>query len=455
MKTILRNLLSVLRRFKMATLLNVLGLSVAFSAFILIMMQVDYDRNFDRGIKDVDRIFRVEVAYESGTKQAIINRPLAEAFIRSSPHILAGSLLDPWGEGAFFYTEENGVRNNFKERWMRVFPEYADIFTFDMLDGSADKLKEPNMVLLPLSLSSKLFGNQSAVGKQLHMANSKGVFTVGGVYRDFPDNSSVGNSIYYQLNPKENFQNFGNWNYMFYVRLDDPANASGLFENFKAHFDVSTLSKDFSWEGGGMSLVLNPLTEVHFDSGVTYDNAPKASKSTMLVLFAIAIVIVVIAGINFTNFSTALTPMRIKSINTQKVLGGEVSVIRMSLILEAIVISVLSFLLALLWVSLFAGTTLSALIDARIALMDYPLLLGATALIAIATGLCAGLYPAYYMTSFSPALVLKGSFGLSPKGRQMRNVLDWRAVCGFIWVDYWGGIHVFAELLYAARPVRL
>ena len=63
MKTILRNLLSVLRRFKMATLLNVLGLSVAFSAFILIMMQVDYDRNFDRGIKDVDRIFRVEVAY--------------------------------------------------------------------------------------------------------------------------------------------------------------------------------------------------------------------------------------------------------------------------------------------------------------------------------------------------------------------------------------------------------
>ncbi|MRY86018.1 ABC transporter permease [Parabacteroides distasonis] len=423
MKTILRNLLSVLRRFKMATLLNVLGLSVAFSAFILIMMQVDYDRNFDRGIKDVDRIFRVEVAYESGTKQAIINRPLAEAFIRSSPHILAGSLLDPWGEGAFFYTEENGVRNNFKERWMRVFPEYADIFTFDMLDGSADKLKEPNMVLLPLSLSNKLFGNQSAVGKQLHMVNSKGVFTIGGVYRDFPDNSSVGNSIYYQLNPKENFQNFGNWNYMFYVRLDDPANASGLFENFKAHFDVSTLSKDFSWEGGGMSLVLNPLTEVHFDSGVTYDNAPKASKSTMLVLFAIAIVIVVIAGINFTNFSTALTPMRIKSINTQKVLGGEVSVIRMSLILEAIVISVISFLLALLWVSLFSSTTLSALIDARIALMDYPLLLGATALIAIATGLCAGLYPAYYMTSFSPALVLKGSFGLSPKGRQMRNVL--------------------------------
>lgn len=423
MKTILRNLLSVLRRFKMATLLNVLGLSVAFSAFILIMMQVDYDRNFDRGIKDVDRIFRVEVAYESGTKQAIINRPLAEAFIRSSPHILAGSLLDPWGEGAFFYTEENGVRNNFKERWMRVFPEYADIFTFDMLDGSADKLKEPNMVLLPLSLSSKLFGNQSAVGKQLHMANSKGVFTVGGVYRDFPDNSSVGNSIYYQLNPKENFQNFGNWNYMFYVRLDDPANASGLFENFKAHFDVSTLSKDFSWEGGGMSLVLNPLTEVHFDSGVTYDNAPKASKSTMLVLFAIAIVIVVIAGINFTNFSTALTPLRVRSINTQKVLGSSYRILRGSLLIEAVLISLIAWLIGLWIVWGLDRTVALPFLEADLDFsVNIPVIV-VSGLIAMLTGIIAGLYPSYYVTSFPPALVLKGSFGLSPVGRKLRMVL--------------------------------
>lgn len=384
MRTILRNLLSVLRRFKMATLLNVLGLSVAFAAFILIMMQVDYDRNFDRGIKGWDYIFRVEVAYQSGEKQAVINRPLAEAFIQSSPHIEAGSLIDPWGGEVSFYTEENGTRNNFQERMTRVFPAYADVFTFDMLEGSADKLKEPAMVLLPRSLSSKLFGDRPAVGKQLRMTNSKDVFTVGGVYRDFPDNSSVGNHIYCQMNPKANFQAFSNWNYMLYVRLDDPANASGLFENFKEHFDVSTLKKGFSWEESGMYLRLNPLTDVHFDSGVTYDRTSKASKSTIQVLFAIAILIIVIAGINFTNFSTALTPMRIKSINTQKVFGGEVSVIRMSLVLEAVAISLLSFSLALFWISLFADTSLAALVDARISLPDYPLLLGGTALIAAA-----------------------------------------------------------------------
>ncbi|WP_455631480.1 ABC transporter permease [Parabacteroides sp.] len=421
MKTILRNLLSVLRRFKMATLLNVLGLSIAFAAFILIMMQVDYDRNFDREIVNADQIFRVEIADSDGTRMAIINRPLAEAFIQSSPYIVAGSLLDPWGGNTFFSVEENGVRNSYEEQWMRVFPDYTKVFEFKMLEGSSDKLKEPNIVLIPRSVARKIFGDQPAVGKRLTRSSDNANFAVGGVYEDFPDNTSVSNSIYWQLDPKENFQNFGNWNYMFYVRLNDPEKADGLFENFKEHFDVSTLSKDFSWDG--MSLALNPLTNVHFSSNVSYDPTPKASRSTMLVLFAIAIVIVLIASINFTNFSTALAPMRIKSINTQKVLGGEESVIRRALVFEAVMISVLAFLLALFWVVLAGGTDLASLIDADLALSAHPRLTALTALIAVATGFCAGLYPAYYMTSFAPALVLKGSFGLSPKGRQLRNVL--------------------------------
>ena len=93
MKTILRNLLSVLRRFKMAMLLNVLGLSIAFAAFILIMMQVEYDRNFDRGYTDTESIFRVEIIQNDGDGQAIVCRPLADASFNSSPHIVAGTLV--------------------------------------------------------------------------------------------------------------------------------------------------------------------------------------------------------------------------------------------------------------------------------------------------------------------------------------------------------------------------
>lgn len=422
MKTILRNLLSVLRRFKMATLLNVLGLSVAFSAFILIMMQVEYDQNFDRGYTDTESIFRVEAMFEDGG-QAVICRPLADAFIQSSPHIVAGTLANPWGGDLFFSVEENGVRNTFKEQCINVYPEFTKVFDFKFQEGNPEALQEPNVVLLPQSMAQKFFGNQSAVGKQLKFENGDHL-TVGGVYKDYPRNSSVRNCIYQKMDPKENAQSWGNWNYIFYIRLDNPKNVEGLFENFKAHFDPALIKDNsFSWGGSGMTFRINPLPDVHYTTDVKYDQTPKASRQTLMILFAIAIVIVVIAGINFTNFSTALTPMRIKSINTQKVLGGKESVIRFALILEAVLISIISYLLGLLLVYIAGKTEIASLISADISLSMHIGLVLATAFISIATGFLAGIYPAYYMTSFPPALVLKGSFGLSPKGRQLRNAL--------------------------------
>lgn len=422
MKTILRNLLSVLRRFKMATFLNVMGLSVAFAAFILIMMQLDYDQNFDKGHTNYESIFRVEVAGVDGDVQAIICRPLAEAFIQSSPHIVAGSLLNPWMGDMNFAIEENGVRNSYEEASVRVQPEFTQVFDFEMTEGQADVLKEPNKILIPVSMAKKLFGDQSAIDKQL-LFPAGGNWIVGGVYKDFPRNSSVRNAIYYPMDPKENLQQWGNWNYMFYLRLDDPKNAEDLFEDFKKNYEANVKGSDFSFEKSGRMLRLTQLPDVHYSQEVQYDSTPKASKQTLFVLFAIAIVIVVIAGINFTNFSTALTPMRIKSINTQKVLGGKESVIRFSLIGEAVLIGAISYLMGLFLVYVAGLTGIASLIDADISLSAHGGLVGTTALIAICTGLCAGLYPSYYMTSFPPALVLKGSFGLSPKGRQLRNIL--------------------------------
>ena len=421
MKTILRNLLSVLRRFKMATALNILGLSVAFTAFLLIMMQVGYDREFNRDIPNAGRIFRVEPTSPDGTRQTLINRPLMEAFIHSSPHILAGALCDPSSGDEFFFIERNGTRENFLEPWHRVTPDYAKVFSFDMVEGDAQALEKPSTALIPESIAKKLFGDESAVGKRLVHRDRGRALTVGGVYRDFPANSSVGNSIYFPINPKENYQTFDNWNYCCYVLLDDPANAAGLFDNFKAHFDLSSISSYASWDD--FSLTLDPLPELHFTTNVSYDYTPKANRAILSVLFAIALIIVLIAGINFTNFSTALAPMRIKSINTQKVLGGDENTIRLSLVMEAVGISLFAFLLALFWVHLAAKSFIAGLLDPRIDLLAHPGLLAITALIAIATGAGAGVYPAFYVTSFPPALVLKGSFGLSPKGRRFRNVL--------------------------------
>jgi len=348
MKTIYRNLLSVIRRFKMATLLNVAGLSVAFAAFMVIMMQVNYDRTFDTSDPNHDRIFRVEFMYQENA-QVVINRPLAEAFFASSPHIVAGALSSPYSTDRFFSVENNGIKQFYEEKCIQVSPEYTEVFTFDFVEGTKEVLKQPDHVMIPLSMAQKLFGNQPAVGRQLTGRHSNMI--VGAVYRDFPANTLVRNIVYATIPPNENKTNWGNWNYQMFVRMDDPDNMLSVYENFKknnkANPQMIGQTDEFDWEKLNAALRFTPLTEVHYVTDAIFDFTPKASRQTLRVLFAIAIVVIVIAGINFTNFSTALTPVRIKSINTQKVLGGSQGAIRRSLVLEAMLISLFSYVIAI------------------------------------------------------------------------------------------------------------
>jgi len=422
MNPILRNLISVARRFKLAATLNILGLSVAFAAFMVIMIQLNYDYGFDKFHKDSNKIFRVE-CYGSDWVGACINRPLAERFFDSSPHIVAGGLTQMSESESFVHVEEEGERNHFKEKSLAVTPEFFDVFTFDFVEGSADDYIAPGNVFIPLSLKRKLFGNEPAVGRQIVHSNW-GNQTVLAVYRDFPANSIIHNCMYFAMHPNENKESWRNNNYYAYIRVNHPANASQLFDNFKRNFDAQAVfGPGFEWDNSTSSMRLTALPDIHFTTDVQYDNTPKGSKQTLAILFVIAIVIIAIAGINFTNFSTALTPMRVKSINTQRVLGARQRTIRMAIVFEAVAISMLSYLIALWFVEMFQRTSLARLVVADLSLVANPMIVGGVALVALFTGLFAGVYPARFMTSFAPAFVLKGSFGLSPKGNNLRNAL--------------------------------
>ena len=426
MKTILRNFFSVLRRFKTASVLNVLGLSIAFVAFMLIMMQVNYDYTFDRSHPNADAIFRVDIVHGSKGSQAIICRPFARAFTGSSPLIEEGCLLSAWTESRFFYIEDGGQRTSYKEDAWNVTPGVLEVFRFDMLEGSERSLDEPNSVVLPESMARKIFGDESAVGKQLISANPmEDAKIVKGVYKDFPRNSALKNAMYTSMSPKENYDNWGNWNYFFFVRLGEGMDKAEVLDNFKRNFNAKeAFGNEFEWgEENSLDLRLTSLPDVHFLSNVDFDSMPKASRQTLLVLFSIAFVILIIAGINFTNFSTALTPMRIKSINTQKVLGSSDRTLRGSLLVEAVCVSLFAYLLSLLFLYIIPKTPVVSLVDADISFGAQPMIIAGTAVIAAIVGVLAGLYPSYYVTSFPPALVLKGSFGLSLAGRRMRSVL--------------------------------
>jgi len=432
MKPIIRNFLSVIRRFKMAVALNILGLSVAFSAFMVILIQLEYDLGYDKCHKDYDKIFRLEIytpQFFSTTRVPLINRPFAERFFESSPHIVAGAISNHseasfFSGRAYFYVEtENDFRKYFKEKAVFISPEFFDVFSFDFIEGSNNVHIAPGNVFIPLSIARKIFGNESAVGKQIIHENL-GNQTVLAVYRDFPTNTIIENCIYFAMQPDENKNNWGVWNYNAFIRVNHASNAPLLVDNFVRNFDFQAVfGQDFSLEESGFGMYLTPLADIHFLPDIQYDFASKATKQTLMILFAIAIVIITIAAINFTNFSTALTPMRIKNINTQRILGAHRSILRSVLVFEAIIISFLSYLVALMLVDIFNNTPLTKLVDADLTLAAHPLIIGGTALVALLAGALAGMYPAHYITSFAPALVLKGSFGLSPKGRKLRNTL--------------------------------
>ena len=165
MKTILRNFFSVLRRFSLAAFLNVAGLAVAFATFIIIMIQISFERNFDRCHPTADRIYRVElsgevVEAEAGTFSRILPRGLIEAVIGSSPHIEAGSLIFPYSPAIYFTVTENGEREGYHELIQTCHPALTHVFDFPIIEGDIDCLNDPEKLILPESMARKIFGKQ-------------------------------------------------------------------------------------------------------------------------------------------------------------------------------------------------------------------------------------------------------------------------------------------------------
>jgi len=420
MKTIIRNFISVIRRFKMATLLNILGLSVAFTAVIVIMMQVTYDLGFDGNQPEKDNIYRIEAVFE-GREIAVLPRPFIEGFKAAAPQVRAAAVTNVFLSemvSSFVGVEKEGSIQYYSEKIMTVSPDFTEIFHFNMKEGVATSINEPNTIIIPQTIAQRMFGSESAVNKHIIQGEQK--FLIGGVYIDFPGNASTQNCIYGKIPDDENKEHWGSFNYEGYVLMDPAARMDDVLEAY-----VNTIDRQAFKKAGlaNVDFKATPLQQIHFDTHVEFDFVKKVSRQTIWVLIAIALVIMVIAAINFTNYSIALTPLRIKSVNTQKVLGASEKGLRRSLLIEAVLTCLLAWVMAIFFTHLLSMSSIPQIISADMALYKNVNLILGIGLLAFAVGIFAGVYPAYYITSFAPALVLKGSFGLSPKGRQLRNTL--------------------------------
>ncbi len=425
MKIIIRNFTSIFRKFVTANVLNLLGLSLAFASFFVIMTQVSYDLGYNKSFTEHEKLFRLTLKLGPGMEDygVTLPRPLVEQLAAASPHIKGYGIEEGWTRIDQFMLGDQEYSLNL----VYGINDFVSVFKPTVICGDLKGLNQLPNIVLPRSEAMRLFGTANAVGKTLkYKWVDDWIFNVCAVIEDYPENNFLHGVSFRGLNDNEG--NYRNWNYQAYIRVDDSANLPNVItamrqkaiELFKDDFNMTTQQEEEA-----LQVVLTPIADTHFAKELSKDspNIKSVSRSSVYLLICFSLLIVVIAAVNFMNFTLAETPLRIRSINTQKVLGASTASLRGSLLAEAVIISLLAFVGAMAMVYVAHDLGLQELVQGSILLQDNLWLAGVTLLISIVVGLLAGAYPSYYVTSFPPALVLKGSFGLSPKGRVLRTSL--------------------------------
>ena len=417
---IFKSLKSLIRRYPVAVVLNFTGLVAAFIAFALIFLQADYELSFDKCHPTADKVFRADKKGDESLFRNILPRGFADDIIGSSAHIEAGCTFMPFmGEIYFSVAEDGKAPAGYKRDLIFVSERFIDVFGIKMVEGDSHALEGPNSVIIPRSLAENLFPGERAIGKLLktdakYMELPREI-TVTGVYEDFPTNTQLGNDLYLTIGDVQK-GSYGGANFVCYLLLDDAGNAQAVADEFNAHFD-------FPPQGDWLTPIeLVPLTSIYFrNEGNVYKSG---SRSQLLLLIAIAILILGIGLINFTNFYVALTPLRIRSVNLQKILGSSTRRLRALVVTEAVIWCICAFVVA----ASLLGPVSDALQTRGVLMQDFSFgkhwgLLLFVGTVAVATGIIAGIWPGIYSTSGQPAMILKGNYGLSASGKTLRSAL--------------------------------
>lgn len=429
-----RNLFHVVKRFKLAVITNLVGLSLAFLSFMLIKIHVDYEYGFDSSIANRERIFQMENLRDDGIWESNFSRPQLERFIAASLHIEAAAITNNLAYSSFDFgvsASSGPDAVTYLEKIERIRPGYTDVFNFDMIAGNTDCLQTPDNVLISETQAKKFFGEENPIGKPIFLTEFKDLTTfsmfglslqpmatVGGVYRDFPENTRLKNAVYAAILEGEMMGDWNTGTYYCYLLLSSPEQASIMTEQYMN--ENAEFLKAFAIE----DIRLRPITDLYFGEQVRADAAPTGNKMRTNMLLFISILVILIALVNYINLSVALTPIRIKSINTQKVLGCPQSVLQKNLLLESFFVSSIAFIIALFFVLILKDNKMiEAMLGHSLNLSSNWMTLVWTALLAVGTGILAGMYPAFYITSFPPAMAINGSFSLTDRAKVARKTL--------------------------------
>lgn len=407
------------RRYRIATLLNLFGLSVAVATFYLFMTQVIYNRTYNHNLNDYEHTYRLEIYGNlfGDNWGCSICRPFA-TMLRDIPQVKSVVYYSP-------YVNQTDVKVN--NRTITVPIVYMskpgiEFFTGKLISGSSKSWGTGATAIVNRSNAEKMFGTANAVGKTFEAINNNDggtiPVTVVGVSEDMPDNCTVSNGLYICDN-ESGMTDWSEWSYCVFLRLADGTNPKKVERAIKLAFmKANDISETVFDKEVKMNFRITPVDDIYF-SGIGLQD--KGNRSLVDVLTVASVFVLFIALLNLLNFSLSEVPMRMRGINTRRVMGASVGGLRLKMIMESVLFAFVGLVVGVLFVVAFQRSeACMKIVSGDISFSAHWVLVAVMAASALVVGALAAVVPAFYSTSFAPALVLKGSFGLSPRGRQLR-----------------------------------
>jgi len=416
-----------IRKHLLISVLNISGLAIGIGCFVMIMLYVNHELNYDQFNEHYDDIYRIRVDAQFGStviKQLGTPAPLPAAMYDEYPEIKAISRIQDGGRSV---TIEDRVYN--EERAAFVDSTFTEIFTLNFVEGAREKyLNEPNQLLIDQTTARKYFGEEPALDKVI-LLNDTIPYTITGVYEDFPAQSHFHFNLLFSMISTPDAATGQQWfanNYATYMRLKPGSSAEGLESKLPEFVNKYMFEGDYGeFEDGDnfWELYLQHIRDIHLGSDVNGEFEPNSNLAYIRIFSIVALLVLIVACINFMNLTTASSSIRAREIGVRKTNGASRGMLQRQFFAEAIIVSILALVLAMVLVESLMGPYQHFTgREIQIHYLDNFLVIPGLLALATLVGLLSGSYPALYMSQFSATESL-GFKGIKQSRSWFRNIL--------------------------------
>ena len=425
---------------KIYTSIKIGGFALGLATCIVIALFIRHELNYDKHYEDVNNIYRLynEESGPDGGKWTAYPAPMASLVKDNFPEVELIARLIPYkwyNAGQNLVRRDDQIENTYEEGFAYADNALLEILEIPMIQGSrSNALQQPNTIVISKEKAEKYFPGEDPIGKVLVLNNEKDAsYTVGGVMENFKPTSHLQFDFFLTLSGKEFWQgeqtSWCCWNYNPYIKLkagtDYKAFEAKLQSLKKVYIEYLIKEKNQSVDDVRKyySFRVQPVKDIYLHSDGIYDIIPHGDMRYIWMFGGIAVFILALACINFINLSTAKSANRAKEVGLRKVVGSNRSALVNQFLSEAIIYSLVSFALAIVILSLglpyFNDLAGKDIVVPWFEWWFFPVLFAA----AWVVGIVAGLYPSFYLSSFKPIDVLKGSVARGMKNSNLRSTM--------------------------------